>query len=241
MLDLGVDGFLAAFVRAGAWVFTAPVTSSPSVPPRVRAGLSIYLALILAPLRDPAGSDLLATLPAEALFGLIAGFSARVALAGIEAAGQLLGLLLGVGFASFFDPNSGEQSLPTRRIAFSLAAIAYLAVGGIDDAIRLLAAAPSPPPGLGHAIAAVLGQGGEVFVASVRAAAPLLLAAVVTNLTAAFASRAAPALNPFSVMLALFLIVGLGVLLASAPAWVFEVFRAAERSAALPADLLHAR
>ena len=86
-------------------------------------------------------------------------------------------------------------------------------------------------------IATKFDAGGVVMLASLRTAAPLLVAAVIANFTAALASRAAPALNAFSVMLALFLIAGIAALWATAPALVQEILRGAASAADAPARL----
>jgi flagellar biosynthetic protein FliR len=227
MFPFEVAPFLAALARVSAWAYTAPIVASPAVPPKARAVLIACLAFVSAPTRQGMEGEWWALLPLEIGLGLLAGFAARVLLAGLEAAGQIAGLLLGIGFASFFDPASGEESLPTKRLGYYFGALAFLSADGLEASILPLLVAPLPAE-LGPGIAAVLDSGGLVLVLAVRATAPLLLAAMVANIAAALASKAAPALNPFSVMFALFLLVGLGVLYASAPAFVAEAIRGAE-------------
>ena len=112
---------LAVLARVSAWSYTAPLISGPSVPPRVRMGVALALAALVATARPAVDPDTLWSLiPAEVVLGLVAGFGARLIILGAEAAGQLIGMSLGIGFASFYDPGLGEDALPTRRIAGAL-------------------------------------------------------------------------------------------------------------------------
>ncbi|MFO0729316.1 MAG: flagellar biosynthetic protein FliR [Myxococcota bacterium] len=232
-----VAAFACSFARVAAWAGAAPVIGTPMVPPRVRVALAGAVALVLATVRTPIPEErFFAVLPTDILLGLVAGFASRLALAGLEAAGQLIGMLLGIGFASFFDPASGDEALPTRRIATYLAALAFLGADGLEHSIRALAILPAEPELLSAGVRHILEASGTVMIVSIRAAAPLALAALVSNLTVALASRAAPALNAFSVMLAFFLLTGLGVLLVTGPAFMAELQHAAAVSVRAAAE-----
>jgi flagellar biosynthetic protein FliR len=223
-LDATLATLIAAFVRAAAFTIASPVLSAPTVPPKVRVSLAATLALVSGAARDPLTPDaLFAVLPLELMLGLVAGFAVRLALAGLETAGHLLGLLLGLGFASFFDPSSGDQQLPTGRIAFYLGGVAFLEADGLEHALLALTVVPATPTSLDTALRALFDGSAHVLVSALRAAAPLLLANLASNLTAALASKAAPALNVFSALLALFLLIGGAVLLVTSPAFMQEV------------------
>lgn len=231
-----LGGFLACFARTAALLQAAPLTGDRTVPGRVRAGAAVMIALAITPLRgavDPA--QLPTVLALEIALGLLGGFAARLVMAGIEAGGQLIGLQLELGFAGTFDPSMGDESLPTRRIAHSIGGLCFLAAGGLEALVRGLCVAPlATPSSLGRAATAFLDGGGRVLVAAVRLAAPLIVAALVANLAAALASRAAPALNVFSAAIALVLIVGAATLIGTAPALIrdfVEMARTASHSA----------
>jgi flagellar biosynthetic protein FliR len=69
----------------------------------------------------------------------------------------------------------------------------------------------------------------RVMVVGVRLAAPALVASLVSTIAAGMAARAAPALNFFSVALALTLCIGAVVMLDVAPLTVAEIGMAARR------------
>ena len=171
-------------------------------------------------------------LPGEILLGLVAGFTARVVIAGVETGGELIGLQMGLGFASTFDPTLGDTALPMRRLVFVLAAMAFVAAGGIEAPVRLAALPTVEVLTLVDAFHELLARGAEMIMVGVRIATPILVAVTVANVAMGIANRAAPALNVFSVMLTLTGILGALVLLATAPRLANELTIAGQRAVA---------
>ncbi|HWM88601.1 MAG TPA: flagellar biosynthetic protein FliR [Kofleriaceae bacterium] len=226
-----IAGYLAAFGRAAAFLHAAPLTGDRQLSTKGRAAVAAVLALAVSPARPPIDPSMLPlALPAEILLGLLAGFTARMVLAGAEAGGELIGLQFGLGFANSVDPSRGEPSATTRQLALCIAGLAFLAAGGLEAGVRVLAAAPCDVYSLHAGLDGVIRQSGEVLVAGLRVAAPALIAGTLTNLGLALASRAAPALNVFSVMLAGMLIVGAIVLLATAPVFTRQMQEIGQRA-----------
>jgi flagellar biosynthetic protein FliR len=228
--------YLCAFARAGAWLMTAPLVSDKALNVRLRTAVAALLAVVLAPLHPVAGMEAaFSRLPGEIILGVVAGFTGRLALYAAETGGQMIGIQLGLNFAATFDPETKDESLPTRRIAYSLAGIAFLGAGGIERSVAALAVSA----GGEHALAAMpllVDRAGEVLLLGLRAAAPMLVAAIVSNLAVGLASRAAPAMNVFSVMLAATFVVGALVLTASAPSLARELTGDGRRAAEAAAD-----
>ncbi len=226
-----IAAYLAVFVRAAAFLHAAPLTGDRQMSFKTRAAVAAALSLAVAPIRPPIEPTALPlVLPAEILLGLMAGFAARLVLAGAEAAGDLIGLQFGLGFAASVDPARGEPSTTLRTVALCLAGLAFLAAGGLEAGVRVIAAAPSDPFSLHGGLDRIIHQSGDVLVAALRLAAPALIAGTLANLGLALASRAAPALNVFSVMLAGMLIVGAIVLIATAPVFARQVGEIGERA-----------
>lgn len=214
----GVAGFLVAFARIGGWLLAAPITGDATYSARLRVGAAAALALALAPLRGsvPLGS-LPMVLPIELVAGLAVGYVAHVLLAGAEAGGQLVGLSMELGFAGNFDPTLREEVLSTRRLGYVVAGLAYLGAGGLEASVRALVTPVGERFTMGRLLPALIDASSEVLPLAVRAAAPFLVAGLVANLVVAIASRAAPAINLFSVMLPALLVVGGAVLVWDAP------------------------
>jgi flagellar biosynthetic protein FliR len=230
--------YLCAFARSGAWLMTAPLVSDRALNPRLRTAIAALLAIVIAPLHPVAGMEAgFSRLPGELILGMLAGFTGRLALFAAEIGGQIIGINAGLNIAATMDPETRDESLPTRRICYSLAGLAFLAAGGLERSIAALAVSA----GGEHALAALpllVDRAGEVMVLALRAAAPMLVAAVVSNLAVGLASRAAPAMNVFSVMLATTFVVGALVLTASAPSLAREMVGDAQRAADGAYDLV---
>lgn len=216
--------FLAFFCRTSAFLHTAPFVSDHALPSQARVAAAALFALGMAAAAPDVTLDgLPLLLPAELALGAAAGFMVRLAVAGLEAGGELIGMHLGLGFAQTVDPSSGGTTLPTRQLAWVAGGIAFLASDGLGAVLRLLAA-PAPgaasPRGL---IEGVLAHGGDVLIAAVRLAAPVLVATLVANLAFALASRAAPAMNIFSIAFGAVLLIGGLALLGTVPRFGLEL------------------
>ncbi len=226
-----IAGFMAVFARATAFLVAAPLTGEKQTPTKVRVAAAFAIAFAVAPVRGPLDPARLAlVLPGDIFLGLAAGFVGRVVLAGIEAGGEIAGLQLGLGFAASYDPMLNAQAVPTQRIAVMLGGLAFLGAGGLEAGVRVIAGPPVDGLTLAAAVASIVRHSGEIMVVGLRFAAPLLIATTVANLAVALAARAAPAINVFSVMLALVVLLGGAVLYATAPALVRETLGTARRA-----------
>jgi len=232
-----IGTFLCAFARITSFFSTMPFVGDKGVPPKLRVAAAALLAMAVTPSRLPVElSELAIKLPLELLLGVGAGFAVRLAVAGAEAGGQLMGLQLQLGFAATFDPMLREEALPTRRIAFAIAGVAFLSTGGLESALRVVLRPLRWTPSLAT-LPSLIDASGAVMIEGLRMVAPLLCAALVGNLAMALASRAAPALNVFSMTLAGLLTIGAIILMATAPAFASELTDVARRAALAPLSL----
>lgn len=226
-----LGGGLSAFARVGALMQAAPLTGDRTMPMRVRGAAAVVFAVALAPTRPPVElAALPLVLPVEILVGLITGFAARLALASVEAGGQLLGVQMEIGFAAFFDQRLGEESLPTREIIAAFAGLAFLACGGLEAMIRAAAVLPAADlagRSVLETLASLPERGADVILVAIRLAAPVAVAALVANLASALASRAAPGMNVFAITLSLVLVASALALVTTTPALVREVMQGA--------------
>ena len=144
-----LDAWLALFIfplsRILGLLATAPVFNNAALPVRMRliAGLAITLALApaLPPLPAlPASSWLgLIVLGQQILIGVLLGFALRITFAAVDVAGELIGLQMGLSFATFFDPTSGGQTPVVAEFLGLLTALVFLAMNGHLLALSVLA------------------------------------------------------------------------------------------------------
>ena len=221
-----IGAFVVVFARAAAFFYIAPIIGDKNVPPKYRVAIAALVAMSLAPLRGPVDvNELPLLLPGELLVGAAAGFAGRLILAGVEAGGQLIALNFGLGLANTFDPNLGESAVVTRRLAFVIASLAFIVAGGLEACVRIVAAPPVTASTAAGALVRIISVSGDVLVIAIKFAAPAIVAGLVGNLGIALATKASPALNVFSVMLAAMLVVGGVTLLATAPAFARDIAR----------------
>ncbi|NTV10848.1 MAG: flagellar biosynthetic protein FliR, partial [Zoogloea sp.] len=145
-----LDALLTAIVfpmaRILGMVSAAPIFSNRALPTRIRlfAGLAIGIAVVPALPAAPAiaaGSWIgMVILAQQALIGIAIGFTMRVIFAAVDFAGTLMGMQMGLSFASFYDPQSGGQTPVLSEFIGLLASLTFLAMNGhllmIDVLVR---------------------------------------------------------------------------------------------------------
>jgi len=227
-----IGAAIVAFVRVAGLVVAAPVIGDLGVPMRARLVAAVAIAFAVSANRP---GVVYADVPAVAIielgYGLLTGLSARFILARLATAGQLIGLALGLGFATEFDKNAGESAGIIRTMLVTLGGLAFIHAGGFDMLVRAAAGSPATVPDLVTLVPQLLSHGTSALAAGVTIAAPILVAAVIANIGLAVASRAVPAVNAFSVSLAATLFVGAIALVVSAPALVGSIEEVARTAA----------
>ncbi|APV51434.1 flagellar biosynthetic protein FliR [Betaproteobacteria bacterium GR16-43] len=234
--------FLWPFVRALSMLAVAPVLGHDSIPSRLKVALAAALAFALAPILpanmpSPSTAAALPALVQQIAVGTMLGLAARLAFAAIEMAGDLIGLQMGLSFATFIDP---QNSTPSPLIGSFLGVVAMLTFLSFDGHLALVAALAesfrSVPPGASIAQFAdakvFVRWGSELFRLGLHISLPVVAAMLAANMALAILVRAAPQLNIFSVGFPATLLIGLAVLMASLPA-LMPLIEAALRSGLL--------
>lgn len=225
-----LGAFIVVFLRTAAVAATAPVIGDSGVSMRARLVFCVAIAVALAANRTGVQfADLPATAILEVASGVITGLTARFVMARVAIAGQLVGLSLGLGFASEYDVHAGENAGVLRTIATTMAGIAFLLANGLEAIVRGVAA-PASPLVLAGTGEALLREGTAAFGHGLALAAPIVLAALVGNVGLAVMNRAAPAVNVFAVALSAILLLGGMILLATAGGFVQGITDVARES-----------
>jgi len=215
-----VSAWLWPFLRVMGLFTAAPVLSMKVVPRRVRMGLGLLIVMAAqatlpemphVPLDSPVALMVAAQ---QILIGLTIGFAARVVMASIELAGELVGLQMGLNFASFFDPLSGGQATAVSRFYGTCATWLFIVMNGhlllTGAVVHSFAAFPVSDQPLAF-LGAIQPQvwGAEVFRIGVWVALPIMAMLLLCNIVMGLVARVAPQMNVFSIGFPLTLGVGL--------------------------------
>lgn len=207
------------FFRLLAFIGTAPFFSHPMILGRVKIGLAGLMAFLIAPSISSPGIELFSgagilTLLQQILIGASLGFSLRIIFSLFELAGDLIGLQMGLGFASFLDPQRNAPSPILGTLLLQIAILVFLAsnahltlLATLCESFRILPASPLQTNTLNSMKLANLGS--LVFSMGLQIALPVLAATLAINLGLGILSRSAPQLNLFSLGFAITLIAGM--------------------------------
>jgi flagellar biosynthetic protein FliR len=199
--------FLLALTRTAAFVLLTPPFNARYVPGRVRAQLALALALPLAFSRYQAGAgftseQVLRQVVAEFATGVVLGFFVLAAVTTVQAAGDLIDTVGGFQMSVSLDPLLLVQTSVIGRL-YQLVVLTCLMVGdGHLIVLRGLYTAVAWPD-LTVASAGELARGASTATAqlalgAVLIAGPVLAVMLLADLTLGLLTRAAPALNAFS-------------------------------------------
>jgi flagellar biosynthetic protein FliR len=208
--DVPIADLLAIMLgaaRTGAWLMICPPFNSRLIPGSVKALLSVGLTLPLAPyLRDTLPSletaDLIASAALQVFVGAGLGFVTALLFAALQAAGDLLDLFGGFTLAMGYDPLSQNQSSVFGKFYNLVAVTLLFASDGHQLILRgFLQSFRTLPLDVTFSLSTfsqLLLQGiGEMFLAAVQIAGPLIAVLFLTDVAFGLLNRVAPALNAF--------------------------------------------
>lgn len=208
------------FFRTLAVFGVAPIFSSKAFPVRAKVGLALLVALCAQPSLQgqPAvsfsGAQGLQTLVQQIGIGLAMGFAVRLVFAAVELVGELVGLQMGLNFASFFDPTSNAQASAVAGFYGHMGTLLFLVMNGhllvLMAVVRSFEAFP-----VGFGLLDALTRlhlytlGSEVFASALWIALPMTGALLLVNLGLGIVSRVAPQMNIFAIGFPVTLVVGM--------------------------------
>lgn len=227
-----LDAWLALFVfplsRVLGLLVSAPVFGNAVLPVRVRLLAGLAIAFALAPALPPmpavsAGSWIgFAIIAEQMLIGVLLGFTLGITFRAVDFAGGLIGLQMGLSFATFFDPASGGQTPVIAEVLGLLTTLIFLGLNGHLLALSVLAESFSllpvgTTPIHAAAFSALAAWSVTLFSAGLLLALPLITALLIANIALGVLARVAPQLNLFAVGFPVTLALGFLVLLLSLP------------------------
>lgn len=222
-LNIWLISFFWPFFRILALIAASPVLGARGVPASAKISLSFALAVIISPILPPlpnvapASATGVFILAQQLMIGLAMGLSVRIIFSAVEMAGYIMGLQMGLGFATLFDPQNSTQVPVISQFLGLVATLIFLAmnghllmISGLVESFEILPIGLHPLANEGWRTLVI--WGGEIFRTGVLISLPVVAALLVTNVALGILTRAAPQLNIFAVGFPLTLGVGFMVI-----------------------------
>ena len=210
-------------VRVLALIGTAPLLSHRAIPMRAKVAIGVAVSLVIAPTvhAPPLGQALDAVffdmLLRNVLVGVSLGFAVRILFSGIELAGQMIGLQVGLSYGGFFDPEAADTDNPVGNFIALMVLLLFIAIDGhlmmlyalsrSFEAFPIAGAAAQP-----IAFEALAGLGAQVFSIALSISLPILGVMLLINVVLGVMARVSPQLNLFAVGFPMTLAAGMVVL-----------------------------
>jgi flagellar biosynthetic protein FliR len=225
--------FGLATSRISGVMLAAPILWS-NAPMRVRAGLVLAIAFVSHGVSSAGVSSLgsleqvFLAVPSELFIGVAMGLVVRFCVAGVEIAGDVMSPLLGFGAATLFDPHTQAHETPLTKILHTMCVL-LLVIVGVHRVLlgTLLGSFHAIPVGTlvrpELATADLVHLSARALVTGLRLALPVVATILLVQMGLAFVSRAAPALQIFSIGFAISMVAGALVILSSLPELAREI------------------
>lgn len=220
-------------LRVSAIIVTIPVISETTVPARIKAGLSIIVAVIIFPLvvsqmpetKNFHFMELIFGMIGEVLIGVTIGFAARLVFAAIQIAGDIIGFQMGFAVVNVIDPMSSQMVSVITQLQYLIAMLVFLSVNAhhiFFQAIvqSYIVISPLSFHFTGQLMQFIFDISKEMFLIGLKIAAPLMAVMLFTNVALGVVARTVPQMNIFIVGFPLQISLGLIFLGLTAPLFV---------------------
>lgn len=223
-----VGAFFWPFVRIGAMLSVVSIFGAQQlVPARLRIGLALVLtwlilpSLPMPPAVEPLSSAGLLITANQLLLGIAMGFITQLAFGALVIGGHGIALSMGLGFATFLDPN-GVQVPVVSQFFLVLGTLLFLVLDGHLVTLQVLVASfqgiPVGTTGISlDNIWNLVLWGSQMYVGALLIALPALVTIMMINISLGVMTRAAPTLNIFAVGFPITMMAGFVVMYITLP------------------------
>jgi flagellar biosynthetic protein FliR len=205
-----VSAFIWPLVRILGVFTSAPLLSHTSFPIQTRVGLGVAITVLVAPglpgfaEQDPLSWAGILILTQQFLIGVTIGFVLRIIFTGVELAGETIGMTMGLGFATFFDPQSKGRSSSISQFLSFLTLLLFISSDLhlllIDSLVESFYSMPIGAASLDKdSFQKLAYYGARIFSIGIQLSLPIVTALLIANMALAVLTRAAPQLNLFAI------------------------------------------
>lgn len=228
MLQAWVSGLLWPLTRVLGMIAVAPIFGHRSLPARFKVALGVFITLAIMPSLPPMpAADMfsiqsVAIVIQQLLIGVAIGFVMRIAFAAVDMAGHFCAMSMGLGFATFYDPQSSGQTTSLTQLFVVLAMLFFLSMNGhlilimaVTESFMTIPVSLGPETGINFVRIVTWGE--QIFSAGLQLALPVIAALLIANLALGILSRTAPQLNLFGIGFPITISIGLIVIALAFP------------------------
>lgn len=216
--------FFWPFARITAFMAASPLWGHSSIPNQAKVGIAALVAVVIAPVLPAMPSVPIMSwagvgiMVEQILIGLAIGLVMHIIFAVVQAAGEFIGLQMGLAFASFFDLSSGTNIMVLSRILYMITLLMFLAFNGHLMVLETLVMSfQTLPVGIGtlnpNAFELLARYAGTIFASGMLLALPLVSSLLIISLSLGILNRSAPQLTVFNIGFPASLTVGLILLM----------------------------
>jgi len=200
---------LLGTVRASGFIMLAPPFNSPGIPAAVKGALAMALSLVVLPhisgqLPPITASFLVLSTFTEALIGAALGFLVQLLFTAVQLAGNIIDLAGGFSLQPAYDPMAQTSNASIGKLYNLLATTLLFTSGGHLLLVRgFVTSYEGLPIGgsidtaqLGHTLIIALSK---MFLAALQIGGPMVAVLLLADVALGLLTKAAPALNVFSI------------------------------------------
>jgi flagellar biosynthetic protein FliR len=206
-LSVWLSQFFWPLLRVLAVISTAPLFGEKTASKRVKTGLGGLIVFLIAPTLPTNTIPVFSVIGLwlaiqQILIGVAIGLTMQFAFGAVRLAGEVIGMQMGLSFATFFDPAGGPNMPILARLLNLLALLLFLSFNGhlwlislLADSFHTLPIQPQPLNGNGFLALAQLGT--LIFINGLMLALPLICLLLTLNLALGMLNRVTPQLSVF--------------------------------------------
>lgn len=218
-----LEFFFLILVRMSTFIFIAPFFGMTNIPVKVKAGLSIFLSILVFNIIGYTELEYVGTIGyaglviKEGITGFLIGFGASICTTILNFSGQLIDMEIGFSMVNVLDPVTRIQSTVTGNLynyfvmlVFISTDFHYFLLTAIRDTYKLIPIGGAiMRPSLYMNMLKFLG---DYFIIGFRIVLPIFATILLVNIVLAILAKVAPQMNMFVIGFQLKIFIGLLVL-----------------------------
>lgn len=218
-LYLQISHYFWPAVRILAMFMASPIFTEKQIGKKVKVGLAFLICVLIVPGLPETSIPLFSAAGLwigikQLIIGMAIGLSVQLAFVAVRVAGEIIGLQMGLSFATFFDPSGGQNMPVIARLLNLLATLLFLTFNGhlwlinvLNESFVTLPVEGTPFNSNGF-LALVQGAG-LIFKSGLMLGLPIITLLLCMNITLGVLNRLTPQLSIFVIGFPLTLAVGM--------------------------------